>query len=116
MALPPPRVAAVGTGVGLAAAAVVTTPGELARLVALAHDRTDHLSASTSLRDLYAAAVTVAQTEIGGDLGDAIAGLFAMEIERLRLIRWNSVLGQSKVLLSLALAVLARRGRSESGT
>ncbi|MGH3480522.1 MAG: hypothetical protein ACRDQD_27280 [Nocardioidaceae bacterium] len=79
---------------------------DLQRLLAIAHDRTDRLPHNTPMRDVFGRAAEAAERHIDGDLGAAVAGVLAMEAEHLRVARWNSPLGRSKVLTALALAVL----------
>jgi hypothetical protein len=85
---------------------------DLQRLLDIAHERTHHLPAKTPLRDLYQRAAHHAERCIDGALGIAIAGVLVMEAERLRVAHWDSPLGQSKVMLSLALATLDLNGEA----
>lgn len=79
---------------------------DLRRLVAIAHDRTDHLPHDTPMQDLFNRAADRAEQVIDAPLGVAIAGVLAMEAEHLRVARWDSPLGRSEMPIALALTVL----------
>lgn len=79
---------------------------ELGRLVGLAHDRTLHLDDQrTSAVSIYGAAKRAALT-MPEPLGSALAGVFAMAEYERRQTGLGGVLGESSLMLSLAIAVI----------
>lgn len=81
------------------------TDDDLRRLVTVAHDRTEHLGSDVSAVLLYEEAARAAE-RLPEPLGSAIAGVLAIAAVERRSSGLRGCLGESRTMLSLALAVL----------